>query len=412
MQDMRIIKLTQYKLDNPEILLQDLNTVAISDINGLLVRIFRRKKFIRVIYIHRCTWQKKRIEVRLHVTTLSDARKISAQRINSVRNNIHPDLSCENIVLTIRDAVDEYRNKKCKNWSERTLEEYNNIVNLHIIPNLGNVLLKDITVSLIKIAVLDNLAEQGKYNTLKKTISFLRSIMEHMCNIYHDQRFDDLHRLAKVYDIPRGQHFKSMVGKGTIEDIQKNISLMFSKISKLKCRSVIPKLALEINFYLLLRVSELINIQISDIDFAKHLVHVRKTKTISERDGGFHVPLSNHAESLLQFAISLKINRQNNFVFESKTESGHASERTIIDLFYQTELPMTIHGIRALGRTWLGLNNVKFEFAEACLSHKVGNQTVQAYLRTDFFEERRLYMQKWSDFLQRCIGENSAMPKN
>ena len=164
---MKIIKLTQYKLDNPEILLQDLNTVAISDINGLLVRIFRRKKFIRVIYIHRCTWQKKRIEVRLHVTTLTDARKISAQRINSVRNNIHPDLSCENIVLTIRDAVDEYRNKKCKNWSERTLEEYNNIVNLHIIPNLGNVLLKDITVSLIKIAVLDNLAEQGKYNTLK-----------------------------------------------------------------------------------------------------------------------------------------------------------------------------------------------------------------------------------------------------
>jgi integrase len=171
-----------------------------------------------------------------------------------------------------------------------------------------------------------------------------------------------------------------------------------------------PKIALEINFYLLLRVSELVNTRIQDLDFEKHLLHVPKTKTISEEDGGFYVPLSEHVEQLFKHALSKRTAPATNvYVFESKTDSGHASERTIIDLFYQSNLPMTIHGIRAMGRTWLGLKGVKFEFAEACLSHKVGNQTVQAYLRTDFIEERRVHMAEWSDFVQECIGSNSVI---
>ena len=247
-------------------------------------------------------------------------------------------------------------------------------------------------------------------NTLKKVISYLKSIMQHICNLHHDQGFDDLHRLSKVYDFPRGHHFKTMLDRGTVNEIRDSIHEIFRKISALKCRTIMPKIALEINFYLLLRVSELVNIRIQDLDFEKHLLHVPKTKTISEEDGGFYVPLSEHVEQLFKHALSKRTAPATNvYVFESKTDSGHASERTIIDLFYQSNLPMTIHGIRAMGRTWLGLKGVKFEFAEACLSHKVGNQTVQAYLRTDFIEERRVHMAEWSDFVQECIGSNSVI---
>jgi len=43
--------------------------------------------------------------------------------------------------------------------------------------------------------------------------------------------------------------------------------------------------------------------------------------------------------------------------------------------------------------------NVEFEVAEMCLSHKTGNSTVNAYRRTDYLEERKAVMQQWSDFI-------------
>ena len=408
---MNIVKISQKKLNNPEKLLKGRASVSFSDINGLLIRIFRRKKFIRIIYIHRCTWNKKRIEIHLKVTTLSDARKICEKRTDAIRNGRHPDYSgIQQTQLTFNDAIEAYKTKKSSSWSARTLNEFNNIISLHVVPRIGAVSLELINVNYVKEKILDNLFNDKKYNTLKKVISYLKSIMQHICNLHNDQGFDDLHRLSKVYDFPRGHHFKTMLDRGTVDEIRDSIQEIFKKISVLKCRTIMPKIALEINFYLLLRVSELVNIRIQDLDFEKHLLHVPKTKTISEEDGGFYVPLSEHVEQLFKHALSKRTAPATNvYVFESKTDSGHASERTIIDLFYQSNLPMTIHGIRAMGRTWLGLKGVKFEFAEACLSHKVGNQTVQAYLRTDFIEERRVHMAEWSDFVQECIGSNSVM---
>lgn len=406
---MRITKITQAKLDNPKCYLKDRTSIALTDINGLMIRIFLRKKKISVKFVHRCTWNNKRIEVRIKATKLSAARIIAEKRINAVRNNKHPDSYLTEVLnLTMNDAIEAYRAKKKSSWSQRTLEEYNSIVSLHIEKQIGKTPLSEINVSYVKLNILDKLYNEAKFNTLRKVISYLKLIMQHVCNLYHDQGYDDLHRLNSVFDIPQGVHFKSMVGKGTIEDIQLNIKKIFAALKEVKTRSIMPKIALEINFYLLLRVSELLDITIRDLDFDKHILHVRKTKTISEKEGGFDVPLAPHVEELFRFAISKRETNETGYVFANKsTDSGQVSERTLIDLFYQAKLPMTIHGIRAMGRTWLGLNNVKFELAEACLSHKVGSQTVQAYLRTDFIEERRGIMSNWCEFLKTNIGQNS-----
>lgn len=115
------------KLNNPEKLLKGRASVSFSDINGLLIRIFRRKKFIRIIYIHRCTWNRKRIEIHLKVTTLSDARKICEKRTDAIRNGRHPDYSgIQQTQLTFNDAIEAYKTKKSSSWSARTLNEFNN----------------------------------------------------------------------------------------------------------------------------------------------------------------------------------------------------------------------------------------------------------------------------------------------
>ena len=42
---------------------------------------------------------------------------------------------------------------------------------------------------------------------------------------------------------------------------------------------------------------------------------------------------------------------------------------------------------------------MKFEVAEMCLSHKMGNSTANGYRRTDYQEERKAVMQSQSDFI-------------
>jgi hypothetical protein len=42
---------------------------------------------------------------------------------------------------------------------------------------------------------------------------------------------------------------------------------------------------------------------------------------------------------------------------------------------------------------------VRSEALEAMLSHVIVDQTVAAYVRTTYFEERRGIMQQWADYL-------------
>ena len=60
---------------------------------------------------------------------------------------------------------------------------------------------------------------------------------------------------------------------------------------------------------------------------------------------------------------------------------------------------VTIHGIRSTFRDWCAETGQDFETAERCLSHQTMTQVQRAYLRRDFFEERKALLQEWSDLL-------------
>jgi integrase len=60
---------------------------------------------------------------------------------------------------------------------------------------------------------------------------------------------------------------------------------------------------------------------------------------------------------------------------------------------------VTIHGIRSTFRDWCAATGADFETAERCLSHQTTTQVQRAYLRRDYFEERKALLQKWADVL-------------
>lgn len=60
------------------------------------------------------------------------------------------------------------------------------------------------------------------------------------------------------------------------------------------------------------------------------------------------------------------------------------------------------HGLRATGRTWLRDVGAPHEVAEDALAHLTATQTERAYLRGDYLEQRRPFMQKWWNFIYRA----------
>lgn len=112
------------------------------------------------------------------------------------------------------------------------------------------------------------------------------------------------------------------------------------------------------------------------------------------------VPLSDQAVDVLRELYP--VTGHGMYVFPNRNDMGRViSENTVIKIIeimgYKGR--MTGHGFRGLARTTLGEMGHRREVLEAMLSHAIENETEAAYVRTTYFEERRVIMQKWADYL-------------
>lgn len=61
---------------------------------------------------------------------------------------------------------------------------------------------------------------------------------------------------------------------------------------------------------------------------------------------------------------------------------------------------IVVHGFRSTFRVWAAEQaRASFSVCEAALAHAQTDQTVAAYERTDYFEDRKELMQKWADYV-------------
>lgn len=125
----------------------------------------------------------------------------------------------------------------------------------------------------------------------------------------------------------------------------------------------------------------------------------------------FCVPLTDFMLRILRAAKKLYGKPRSDFVFAGRDSGGAISSQTLAKKLCSTKLKgeLVAHGLRAIGRTWLADHGVRFEVAEACLSHVVGSTTARAYLRGDYFEDRVAVIQNWSDFVEDCVGRSEKM---
>jgi integrase len=126
-----------------------------------------------------------------------------------------------------------------------------------------------------------------------------------------------------------------------------------------------------------------------------------------KKDRVHKVPLSNQAMTLLS-----EIAKIDEFVFPGDRKDGPVSQSSLRSVLMRMDKKwidtdqnkvITLHGFRSTFRTWAADTGYSAEVAEKALAHVPGDKTVQAYERSQMFEQRKQLMQHWADY---CMNPN------
>ena len=130
-----------------------------------------------------------------------------------------------------------------------------------------------------------------------------------------------------------------------------------------------------------------------DMDEATWTIPVERMKARRKH----RVPLSDQAAGLLSRAKDLE--PESELVFPTKRTGTQMSNMVFEMLVRRLKLPCVPHGFRSSFRDWsLEETSFQWKVGELALAHAIGPDTVEAYARTDLFDQRRDMMQQWADF--------------
>jgi len=161
----------------------------------------------------------------------------------------------------------------------------------------------------------------------------------------------------------------------------------------------ITRLAFEFLILTVSRSSEVRNAVWVEFDLENSIWTIPKERMKSRK--AHRVPLSRRCLQILQEARVL--NPDSQLVFEGTKRGRPLSDMTLTKLLRDAGLgkKATAHGFRSAFKNWCAENaKASDEVSEAVLAHTINNRVKAAYLRTDFFDERKSLMEFWSTFCQ------------
>ncbi|MGA3063866.1 MAG: integrase arm-type DNA-binding domain-containing protein [Methylocystis sp.] len=167
-------------------------------------------------------------------------------------------------------------------------------------------------------------------------------------------------------------------------------------VAKLRQIDSVAALALEFTILTAARSGEVYGARWNEIDLQAKVWTIPAGRMKSARE--HRVPLSDRALFILDKLVQA---RTGELVFEGQRAGRPLSHNAMGKVMSRLGVDgVTIHGFRSAFRDWAG-NETHFprEVCEAALAHAVGNQTEQAYRRSDSLEKRRALMTAWANYL-------------
>lgn len=312
-------------------------------------------------------------------------------------------ISTEPVKITRISAIDDrsfgatwksWREGQNVSLTENTITKYESIWRTHL-HFLENIDVKDLTPHFV-LNFFAPYIERKELLTVRRLACTISACLDYAVFLQLIP-INPLLNITKYLPKAEFGHFASF----NDETLEEDMIELFNKFSD---ASENIQVLLYMYFYTLLRSVELRRMKVSDIEGNIATV---KTKTLPE----FKVPLSRQAMECIEYMKKQKTQYNNPYVFEGLAEDGIISENTLNKALNERGYKgkLRVHGIRTCGRQWLQkLPYAKESMIEQCLSHVVGSRTQQAYNRGEYVAERAILMQEWSDFVEKCIGQNNA----
>jgi integrase len=200
------------------------------------------------------------------------------------------------------------------------------------------------------------------------------------------------HLLPKPSKLVRGHHHAMAYAK------------VPAFVARLKSQPSPAAMALELCILTAARSGEILGMRWSEIDLNGKVWTVPSNRIKAGRE--HRVPLSPRAVKVLKEARKLG---SGEFVFPGQKPDKPLSNMAMTMVLRRMKVQnVTVHGFRSSFRDWAG-NETEYprEIAEAALAHVVGDQTEQAYRRSDALDRRRKLMEDWAKYCERDVRMSS-----
>lgn len=375
----------------------------VSDAGGLYIQVKPNGgKYWRMKY--RFMGKEKLLAVGVYPNvTLAAARKARDSAKELLTNGVDPALHKQQqrdhrhteIANSFGSIAIEWHSKQATKWAAVTAQRQLALLDNDILPYLGKRPVTDLkTFELV--GCLNRIVDRGALETAHKA----RQVLNQVC------------RYAK--QTGRLEHNPASDLAGAIPPKQTNhmaaitepapFGRLLVDIDRYQGTQII-RIALALAPLVFQRPGELCAMEWSEVDLEQALwiIPLEKKKERNKTEGDHIVPLSAQALALLKDIHPLTghgryvFPNQRNYDAPIRTESLNKALRLI---GYDTRHQQCIHGFRACARTMLDEQlQLRIEWIEHQLAHKVRDALGNAYNRTKHLPERINMMQRWADYL-------------
>jgi integrase len=279
----------------------------------------------------------------------------------------------------------ELKKTQIKNWRDNDLR-----MQKYILPVFGKRRLDSITPIELINTIKKTVASRGKLETVKRLCGVIRQVEVWAVNT---GRCDNLklQKIDQAFAKPSTQlNHRPSVHPDELPEV---LSLLQN--AALKANNTWS--ALLIGFYTLLRPGEYCAMR---WDWVKESV-IEVPADAMKMKTAHVVPITRQLQAVLDQRPKVT-----EFVLPSPDKAGAHIRPESLELFMRRhglKDRLVPHGIRSIGRVWMHEAGIDNDVAELCLAHKVGSSVRQAYDRTTLLDQRVDAMQRWCDFVERCL---------
>ena len=286
---------------------------------------------------------------------------------------------------TFASIMMQWLKRNQKEWSERNYQRHVGLLRLWLLPQLGALPIKAIdTVSVL--SVLREIEAAGVLHTAHQALTTARMIFDFAISIGVLQ-FNPADRLHKALPRrPKAQHHPALA----IDQVGPMLRTLEASGS-----SPVTKAAIRLALLTGLRDTSLRTLTWGDVDLAGAQLTVRAANMKGRRE--FSTPLPKQAIAVLKELHALTFRGPDSYLFPGSGKNARVSPSTLGDALKRTGHTVTTHGMRSLLNTYLAECGFRLEAREAQLAHVHGDQTDQAYMRSNFWPHRVEMMQHWGD---------------